>query len=163
MDTKATHTLAKIIGVIILLAVILFSFAFGIWVGQERARFSFRWAENYHRNFGGPMHGFFSNFPDRDFINGHGVFGQVIKTDTVSLVMKDKDNAEKVITVTSATSIVKGFAKATFSDIKTGDTIVVIGQPDSQGNIQAELIRILPPAQPTPSSMMEESSELQAS
>ena len=61
--------------------VLVLVFGAGVKVGTLKARYSYRWAENYHRNFGGPRGGFLGDlksFPQGDFINGHGVFGEII-------------------------------------------------------------------------------------
>src|SRR3989338_7677813 len=64
--------------------VLILVFGAGMKVGTLKARYSYRWAENYHRNFAGPRSGFFSdwgNSPRGEFINAHGVFGSIIKID----------------------------------------------------------------------------------
>lgn len=67
------------IGIFILL---LLGFKLGMVVGFGKARFSYRWGENYHQNFAGPRGGFFEDFYDnKDFIEAHGVFGEIIKID----------------------------------------------------------------------------------
>src|SRR5271167_1281810 len=68
-DKKILHTLALLVTIILGFTMLMVVFAVGIWVGQKRADFSFSWAENYNRNFGGPERGIFGNFPDQDFIN----------------------------------------------------------------------------------------------
>ncbi|MGD0577282.1 MAG: hypothetical protein ABSA74_04360, partial [Candidatus Staskawiczbacteria bacterium] len=62
------------------LVVLVFVFCLGVFVGTKRADFSFRWADEYHRNFGGPQGGFFGDFigMDREFTNSNGSFGQII-------------------------------------------------------------------------------------
>ena len=63
-----------------LLALIVFLLVFGagMFVGEKKARFSYRWGENYQRNFAGPRGGFFGNFGrEEGLINAHGAFGQI--------------------------------------------------------------------------------------
>ena len=90
----------KVAAVALLCFIILgFVFGLGIYVGTKKADFSFKWADQYHRNFGGPQGGFFGEFTGTgdDFTNTNGVFGQIIKVDTGSITVKDKDNIEKII------------------------------------------------------------------
>ena len=49
--------------VLIIVGLIIFAFVFGLglFVGTKKAEFSFRWADEYHRNFGGPQGGFLGN------------------------------------------------------------------------------------------------------
>jgi hypothetical protein len=127
------------------LIVILFILGLGIFIGATKARFSYRWAENYHKNFGGPRGGFmagFPGFPERDFIEGHGTFGEIIKINDSDLVIKGRDDVEKVILITKDTVIKKGRKTIKKEDLKVGNAVTVIGTPDKEGRIEAELIRV---------------------
>lgn len=133
-------------------AVLLFVFKVGVFVGYKKAQFSYRWGENYQRNFAGPRRGFLGDikrgFGDKDFINAHGTFGEIIKIDTATsseksiLIVKGKDDAEKTIIVSNKTIIVKGRDAVKIDDIKVDAIIAVIGSPNEQGQIEARLIRV---------------------
>jgi len=137
---------------IALFAVFLLVFKIGVFVGYKKAQFSYRWGENYQRNFAGPRRGFFGNikrgFEDKDFINAHGTFGEIIKIDTATsseksiLIVKGKDDAEKTIIISNKTIIIKGRDAVKSNDIKVDDRIAVIGSPNEQGQIEARLIRV---------------------
>ncbi len=116
----------------------------GIMVGYRKASFSYRWGENYHRNFGGPRQGFMNNFFEKDFIESHGTFGQIMKIDAGTLVVRGRPNEEKIILMTKDTVIHKGNDNAVPTDLKINDYIVTIGQPNDQGQIEAKFIRIMP-------------------
>ena len=134
--------------VILALAVFLilaFVFGLGIFVGTKRADFSFAWADAYHRNFGGPQGGVFGDFMGKEFTDANGVFGQIIKIDGQNLTIKGKDNVEKIVLLGDKTTIVFQRKSEKLSDLKTGDSVVVVGDPNNNGQIQAELIRVLPP------------------
>jgi len=145
-------TLKRIIIVLAGLAAIILIFGAGVFVGEMKARFSYRWAENYQRNFAGPRNGFLSGFPmpaGGDFIESHGVFGQIIKinpsTDTgqvSDLVIKGQNNMERIVMITSSTAIQKGRQTIKKDDLKVGDNVTVIGSPNDQGQIEAKLIRV---------------------
>ena len=139
----------KVAAVALLCFIILgFVFGLGIYVGTKKADFSFKWADQYHRNFGGPQGGFFGEFTGTgdDFTNTNGVFGQIIKVDTGSITVKDKDNIEKIILVNNETSIGIQRKKIKLSDLKIGVYVIILGSPNSNGKIDGELIRVLPPA-----------------
>lgn len=131
--------------------VIILIFGAGVWVGGAKARFSYRWADNYHKNFAGPKTGFFSNwrsFPHDDFIEGHGAFGEIIEitdspTDTgqIGFVIKDRGDVEKIIITTEDTATRKG-REVLEDGLKVGDNVVVIGSPNEEGQIEAKLIRV---------------------
>ena len=144
------------------LVILLFVFKAGIFVGYKKANFSYRWGENYHRNFAGPRGGFFKDFKrelkDKDFINAHGTFGSIIKIEPsinalatsstlngsgrITLVIKGKDDAEKTILVSDKTEIRSRRDTIKTGDLKIDDQIVIIGSPNEQGEIEAKLIRL---------------------
>lgn len=130
------------IAILLIFVIILGIFKLGEFVGFRKANFSYRWGENYHNNFGGPRGGFLGNLPERDFINGHGIFGPVLKIDDKILMIKDKDNTEKTVIVSDQTIIQKGRLSIKISDIKVDDKITVIGSPNEQGQIEAKFIRM---------------------
>lgn len=130
------------------LIVLLLVFQAGMMVGFKKANFSYRWGENYHQNFAGPRGGFFNgmirDFSDRDFIGAHGVFGQIIKIDNSTLVIKGQDNVEKIVLVKEDAVIDRFRETVKVSDLKVDDYITIIGEPNEQGQIEAKLIRIMP-------------------
>ena len=134
---------------IVCLIILAFVFGLGVFVGTKKAEFSFNWADQYHRNFGGPQGGFFGEFmgTDKELPNANGSFGQIIKIDGSILTVKDSDgdNTEKTILVGDKTIIVLQRKNIKLSDLKTNDNIVVVGEPNSSGQIQADLIRVMPP------------------
>jgi len=128
------------------LIILVFVFGLGVFIGAKKAEFSFRWADQYHRNFAGPRTGFFGDFRGNGFMNANGTFGQIIKINGSNLTVKDsRDNTEKIVSTTSKTMITFQRKTMKFSDLKIGDNIVVIGEPNEKGEISAALIRIMPP------------------
>ena len=141
-----------IIGLAIFIIAVLIFWA-GMFMGTMKARFSYRWAEQYHRNFAGPKGGFFSDWrmpPFGDFIESHGVFGEIIKINDNDLVIKGRENIERIVVVNEKTAIKDGFKDIKISDLKVGQVIVVIGSPNDQGQIEAKLIRIFNNFPPLP-------------
>jgi hypothetical protein len=129
--------------------VLLIVFQAGMAVGFRKANFSFKWGENYQRNFGGPRGGFLGNFirndfVGKDFINGHGVFGQIIKIDGSTIIIKGADNAEKIVLSKDDTAINRFQEKIKVGDLKVDDQVIVIGSPNNAGQIEAKLIRVMP-------------------
>ena len=114
--------------------------AIGIAIGHQKARFSYRWGQNYDRQFGGPKRAIPGG--PQGFFGGHGTAGIVIKKNSKSLVVQSRDNAEKVILISDDTKIVERRQEIKLKDIKEDDNIVVIGSPDNKGRIKARLIRI---------------------
>lgn len=137
---KENHSIIAI--AIIALVLILVSFRLGVFVGQKQAEFSYRWGENYHQNFGGPNGGFMQDLRGQDFIAGHGNVGRIIKKDSESLIIQDRDNIEKIIKVDPKTVIKNGRKDIKINELKIDDGIIVLGSPQDDGNILARLIRV---------------------
>jgi hypothetical protein len=143
---KKTDALKKAIIVFLGLALVIFIFGVGVFVGETKARFSFRWAENYHNNFAGPKGGFLGDWqrlpmPPDNFMESRGIFGEIIKING-DLVIRGKDNMERVVILSASTLIERGRESIKKEDLKIGDKIVVIGSPNEQGQIEAKLVRI---------------------
>ena len=127
--------------------IVILIFGVGMFVGGMKARFSYSWAESYHKNFAGPREGFFGDWRNPpplpgDFIESHGTFGEIIKVNDSDFVIKGRDNIEKLILIKEDTVIEKGRITIKKEELKVGDQIVIIGSPNEQGQIEAKLIRI---------------------
>jgi len=137
--------------VVILAELILLMGAFnlGMKVAFHKARYTYSWMSNYPNNFGmlpGPGGRFMDHNPgDHEFINANGVFGQIISNNGSTLTIKGIDNNEKTVNVTGSTTIRKGFTDVKATDLKPGDQVVVIGEANDKGQIDAKLIRVLNP------------------
>jgi len=131
-------------GIAALIAVLLI-FKAGMIAGIKRAEFSGRWSENYHRNFGGPQGGFGKTLGDRDFLEANGTFGQIIKIDGSTIVVKGFKDVEKAVLVNDQTIIEHFRETIKLEDLKVDDNVIVIGEPNDVGQIAAKLIRVLPP------------------
>jgi len=133
-----------LVAIILLLVV----FKVGMDIGFKKAKFSCDWGQNYYRNFAGPA----KRFPDNnfirhdDFMEAHGVYGQIIQINESEsdLVIKDAEGVEKIVLVQDDTTIKNFNQTIKLSDLKIDDKVVIIGEPNSEGKIEAKLIRVLP-------------------
>jgi len=145
IDSNKSKIITIIIGGIL---IALISFAAGAAVGFKKAKFSYKWGENYERNFIGPPPpppgpmGFFPDFSGRDFRNAHGLAGKIISTTDNKLIIQDRDNKENTVSVTDKTIIKQGRSDLKLGDLKQNDDIIVVGNPDDNGVINADLIRV---------------------
>jgi hypothetical protein len=149
---RASKIAALAVGAFILALV---SFAGGVAIGFHKARFSYKFGENYERNFvGGPFQGpngmmeehgpqgMMGNFEGRGFRNGHGIAGSVISISNNTIVIKDRNGQENTITVGDTTLIKRGQDTIKINDLKNNEQIVVMGQPGDNGTVSADLIRV---------------------
>lgn len=132
------------LGVIGALIVALLVFEVGFEVGSRKAGFSCHWGENYRRNFGGQTQGFLKEFKNEDLVGAHGVFGKIIKIDGQEIVIQDRGNVEKIVIVKDDTVIQRFRGTVNLTDLKVDDQVVIIGEPNTDGKIEARFIRILP-------------------
>lgn len=158
-EKKRKDILKWVIVAIAVLVVLIFIFNVGMSVGANRAKFSYKWAENYHKNFSGPQEGFFQDwrqppaFPE-NFIEGHGIFGEIIKINDNELIIKDRGDIEKMVLLDEKTVIKDKMENAEKNKLEVGDYIVVIGSPNEEGQIQAKLVRIFDSEQGLPEQNM---------
>ena len=137
--------------IFIALVAALLIFQLGMYVGFRKANYSFGWGDNYHRTFGGPAGGFMRGFEGSDFVNGHGTAGTIASISDDGIIIKGGDGVEKMVTVSAKTSIIKGRTALKMSDLRIDDTVTVIGQPASDGTVNAEIIRVFGAVPPPPS------------
>jgi hypothetical protein len=130
------------------LVVLVFVFSAGVFVGIEKAKFSYGWGENYYRNFidpRGPLNGALgsqSPFWDKIYITPHGLSGKIIELNDDGFVMSGANQTEVPVDVDNQTIIRNQHDNLKLSDLKISDQAVVIGEPDGQGEIMAKFVRI---------------------
>lgn len=124
--------------------ILTFVFKVGEIVGAKKANFSCQWSNNYHKNFGGPKQGFLQGFGDKDFIEANGVVGQVIGIASSTITIKGRGDVEKIVLVEQDTTIKKFQETISLDKLQIDEMVVVIGEGNSQGQIEAKLIRIMP-------------------
>ena len=124
------------------LAVLIFSL--GMQVGFMKASYSFQHGDNFYRSFG-PMSGTHQmGLVPNDVSEAHGVSGKIISVALPKIVIADRDNTEKTVVIEKETVIRLLRTTVNATDLKAGDFVVIIGQPNAAGEIAAKLIRIMP-------------------
>ena len=122
-------------------------FEAGVFVGFHKARFSERMGNNYfYRTFGAPQGGMHGGVFEEELPNAYGAAGKIVSVSLPTFIVDDR-GVEKVIVIRGDTQIKRFHDTATSSDIAADDFAVIIGQPDEKAQIQAKLIRLLPPPQ----------------
>ncbi|MDD4931084.1 MAG: hypothetical protein PHG66_02915 [Candidatus Colwellbacteria bacterium] len=136
------------------IAVVLSIFQLGAAIGYRKAAFSYRMGDNYHKIFDGRPGERNPGLPPQGLMPGHGSAGLIMKMELPNVIVETPDNTEQSI-ITNERTIVKRFRETIKpGDLMVGDTIVVIGSPNEDGQIEAKLIRTIP----SPSDMGPEAS-----
>ena len=81
--------------------------------------------------------------------NFGSVRGQVLSMDNNTLTVKLSDGSTKIVILSGSTAFVQS-AKASLSDLKTGDTVNAIGTTNSDGSVTAQNVQINPTQQMRP-------------
>lgn len=127
--------------------VALIIFQAGIAVGEHRSNFAHRFGDNFEKNFrggdGGMMgRGFGGGGP---LPSGYGAVGEIINITLPYIVVAGPDNLEKTVVIGIDTHIREFQSELTSSDLVVGDHIIAFGEPNDEGQVEAKLIRLLPP------------------
>lgn len=134
MEKRRNLLVGLIAGAAIALVILLVFFA-GIFIGRLQQRKGF-WPFWERRPIG------------RDFIppklDGHGAIGVIDSLGTDTLIVKERTGALKTVLVDNQTMLRRGRAPIEFSDLKAGDEVVILGEPQvEEGAIKAKIIRLL--------------------
>ena len=134
-------TLFTLIGFVVLVVV----FAAGMLFGFNRARFSSGIGLDYYSKISGqPKLQAFT--PDNHFANPYGAAGAILLINNNSLTIENQgSNIEEKILIDPSTIIKKGSDQINVNDLKVGDQIISIGEPqsNSNGQMSAKFIRVL--------------------
>jgi hypothetical protein len=140
---RNSRVLVKCIYALFILIILSVVFEAGMFIGFHKAQFGSNWDNHYEKNFGARGRGPFGKMPDQ-FPNGHGTIGKIAKIELPNIIVIDRDNTEKVVIIDQETDIISQRDAIKSTDLKVGDSIVVIGSPNDQGQIVAKFIRMLP-------------------
>lgn len=139
----------SVIAVFLIAIAILFIFNLGMRVGYLKASFINRSGDNYYRPLVGAAGEHVAGFIQNVEEGVHGVTGKIVSIDlkdgTPTIVVADRDTTEKVVRMGAGTIIRKIRETISPNDLKAGDIVVVIGEPDTDdAEIEARLIRVMP-------------------
>ncbi|MFA5744688.1 MAG: hypothetical protein WC887_00510 [Candidatus Paceibacterota bacterium] len=133
--------------------IILLIFQAGIAIGERKASFACHFGDNFERNFKDPQGG---SFMQKGFSGmagmpgGHGAVGKIVSITLPFVVVAGPDNLEKTVVFTTGTEIREFRTIIPASKLTVGDFIVVLGTPNTEGQIEAKLVRLAPPPPNTP-------------
>jgi len=149
LESKKVSMIILILGLFIILSIV---FQAGVYVGFHKASFGRDWSENYGRNFGmtrGDGRDLIGGMRNqKNFPNTHGTIGKIIKIELPIIIVEDKDGTEKVVIIKDDTGIRSIKQEIKVNDLRVDDFIVVIGSPNTNGQIEAKLIRVMPAGMP---------------
>jgi uncharacterized membrane protein len=141
LESKIVRTILWILGGLIVVVVV---FGLGITVGYDRAGFASGFDRNYSQIFfGAPQGGSMGLVAPPVPVAIHGVVGTVIDIGTSTISVENQQGNEQSVAISSSTAIRDGDGNGVIGNIAVGNHIAVIGEPTSDGQIDAHFIRIL--------------------
>ena len=152
LESKKTE---RLMTVILIIACVIIVFHTGEEFGYKKEQLMDNVSNGYYKTLGpgdvrrtGPFGYLFD-----DQTGTHGVSGKVISVTADKILVEDNEGIEKTVLVDSNTTIKKQRATISESDIKPDDFMIVIGSPTTDGQVDAKIIRILPPPGSPPEDM----------
>ena len=145
-ELKKVGQSKKLIGIIYGIGIVVIAmliFGAGVSVGFHQAQFAHTYGDNYSRIFGDERGGIMSDMHG-GFTNAHGTVGKVVKIDLPTIVVAGGDGVEKSIIVDDDTIVKLFHNDIKITDLKIGDSVVIVGIPDDQGQIKATFMRVMP-------------------
>jgi hypothetical protein len=141
----ASSVFAHLTRILAILLIALVIFWAGMAVGYRKAQFAYHWDDHYADQFGG-AHSPFATPPgmtDPDTSpDSHGATGEIVTVSLPVVVVKGQDEPEKEILIGTSTPIRRYHDVVASTTLRAGDTVVVIGEPNDQGQIQASFVRV---------------------
>jgi hypothetical protein len=132
-----------ILAIVFILCLALAIFEAGVTVGVHKASFADHMGGAYYRVFGSANKPF-GDLDQDDFPSTHGVVGTIIKIDPPYAFIQGPDNTERTIRLGSSTTILKYRNSIGPGSLSQGDSIVVIGSPETgSSDINADFIRVI--------------------
>lgn len=115
-------------------------FEAGVLVGLHKGGFSGQVGDNYERTFG-PR----SGEPGMGLPNPHGAFGKIVTVTLPTFTVENDGMPEEIVRVASDTIVRNGRDTVDASKLTVGSYVIVLGAPSNAGDVDAKLIRIVPP------------------
>src|SRR3989344_5629856 len=146
MDLKNIHQSKTMRGILMGLAiavVLLAVFQAGQVIGYHKARFAGSFGNNFERNFLGSRSGGIKMNFNGGIPSGHGAAGEIISVNLPQIIVSGPDKLEKTVLLGTSTLIRRFQGDIKGSDLRTGEFVVVLGNPNDAGQIEAKLIRIM--------------------
>lgn len=147
MDLKNIHQSKTVRGILIgltIAVVLLLVFQAGQAVGYRKARFAGNFGNNFERNFMGQRSGGMKMIFNDGTLGGHGAVGEIISINLPQLVISGPDKIEKTILVGTSTSVRRFQDDIHVGELSLGEFVVVLGNPNDVGQVEAKLIRVMP-------------------
>jgi hypothetical protein len=138
-------TISKVIIAIGSISIVLVIFNAGIFVGYHKAQFSQARGEQYKRGYNDPKFFLAPFMQDKNNQNPNGTVGKILSISGNTALIELPNDTEQTIHIGSSTKIRYPADATSTRALESGLYIAVIGKPNTDGDIDASFIRVLPP------------------
>ena len=144
-DLMASKSVRRSIGIVGALILALLIFHAGVVVGSHRSQFG---RYGMDRGFRPPFapNGF--EMPSAFIETNHGAVGTVTVVTLPTITVRTREGVDRDVFISTST-VIRSMDSQTAKILSEGDQVVVLGAPDSEGRINAQIIRVLPSLPPT--------------
>jgi hypothetical protein len=140
-NMKEIHTTRILVSIVLIIVVAVGGF-FGGMMYQKNQVATFGMMSQNGARLGGNFAGRFG----QTGANFRPVRGQVLSMNANSLTVKLSNGSTAIVVLSSNTAFMQS-TKAALSDVKTGDTVNVVGTQNPDGSVTAQDVQINPPTQ----------------
>lgn len=147
LSRKILWILGSIAGFVVALLI----FQAGMYVGYNKATDAYLWGELYSRGNENPAGGRLGSSTPLgslgmgDISDTEGELGVIVKTTPPkSIIVEEQNGVEKTVLIASTTAIRQFKETLAPGDLTVGNNVIIFGPPNDQGQVEAELIRVLP-------------------
>ncbi|MCX6715990.1 MAG: hypothetical protein NT077_03155 [Candidatus Taylorbacteria bacterium] len=157
MDIKKIHQSKTVVGILIAIGIIIIALVIlrvGVYIGYHKASYAGQYGNNFERNFLGPRAGMRNMMFGNEYPSGHGAVGEIVSVNLPQFVVAGPDKLEKTVLIGTSTLIRRFQEEVKSSDLRSGDYVIVLGNPNTSGQIESKLIRIMPAPLTTSPTMM---------
>ena len=143
-DLSQSKTFQGILIGLLIFSVLAIVFQICVGFGHRQARFAGQFMNNFEDNFFGPRRGQLDGFEKGRLPSGHGAIGEIVGINLPQIIVSGPDALEKTIVINQTTTIRKFQDNIDQSKLSIGDFVVILGNPNESGQIDAKFIRIMP-------------------
>ncbi len=133
----------KIVTIVCVIVLILIVFNLGMRVGYMKASFTNFANENLYRPIAPEMKRHAPGFTKDTATGAHGATGIIFAINLPTITIADQDGSEKIIRIGDETILRSDRKTITANDLRVGNAIIVIGEPNGDAEVEARLLRVI--------------------
>lgn len=144
-NTLQSKQYKHIVEIVCVIVATLIIFNLGMRIGYMKASYTNAGGENVYRQLTPGIKRHMPGFIQDISSGAHGANGKIISITLPTITVADKEGIEKIVRIEDQTILRSIRSDITENDLRVGDMVVVIGEPNEDTEISARFIRIVYP------------------